>query len=91
MSRLVLSPQTPSISSHDAVLISVPPQIAGHRPGYRRIVVYRQDRGARFFILLSHDVHVSSPVFDRLFISYCELPPLSSDSPKAASTGIPYT
>jgi hypothetical protein len=54
---------------HDPVPVAVaPPQVAGHRPGHRRIVVDRQDRRAGFFGPLAQGAH------DRLSIlSICDL------------------
>ena len=57
------------LGPHDPVPVPVPPpQVAGHRPGYRRIVVDRQDRRAGFLGPLRQGVH------DRLSIrSICDL------------------
>ena len=48
----------------DPVLLAVPPpQVAGHRPGHRRIVVDRQDRGAGSLGLLGlRSCQVINPV-----------------------------
>jgi hypothetical protein len=44
----------PRLGPYDPVLISVPAaQVTGHRPGYRRIVVYGKDRGPRSLGLLA--------------------------------------
>jgi hypothetical protein len=54
---------------HDPVLISVPPpQVAGYRPGYRRVVVYRHDRGAGCPGLLGQRAHIGLSI-----LSICDL------------------